>query len=204
MAYLIPRAKKNLHQCDYHLNLMKQSHNIEEFEINFAAFVTSARSVTFVLQKEFSKNGDFIKWYGDKDNPKRGTKIYEMREDPLCNFFHNLRNSIEKEGIFGIKGLSTQIESFNSTTDILNKPDGMQGLAISPNGIFIRVYPDTPKADLIPAVTKAKISTVFILEGIPNVHLGKNLGKSNVFEKCQMYYEYLKKLTEECTAILNK
>lgn len=204
MTYLIPKAKKNLHQCDYHLNHMKKSHNIEEVEINFTSFVTSARSVTFVLQKEFSGNVDFIKWYGNKDNPEKGTKIYEMREDPLCKFFLNLRNSIEKEGISGIKGLSTQIQSFNSGTDILNKPDGMQGLVIGSNGIFISVYPDTPKADLIPAVTKATISTVFMLEGAPSLHLGKNIGKSNSFEISQMYYDYLKKLVEECTAIVNK
>lgn len=204
MPYLIPKAKKNLHQCDYHLNNMRKSQNVEEVEINFASFVTSARSVTFVLQKEFSENIDFVKWYGKKDNPEKGTKTYEMKQDPLCRFFLNLRNSIEKEGISGIRVLSTQIQSFNSTTDVLNKPEGMKGFVIGSNGIFIRVYPDTPKADLIPVVTKATISTVFILEGAPSVHLGRRLEKSNFFEICQMYYDYLKKLVEECTAIINK
>src|SRR3990172_32302 len=98
MAYLIPKAKKNLHQCKHHLKLMGQSHNLEELEINFAAFVTSARSVTFVLQKEFSKNKKFIKWYGGKKDPQKGTKRYEMSKDPLLRFFVGLRNKIEKQG----------------------------------------------------------------------------------------------------------
>lgn len=97
MAYLVPKAKKNLHQCVYHLNLMRQSHNIEEFEINFAAFVISARSVTFVLQKEFGKNDRFLKWYGDKNNPKERTKIHEMRADPLCIFFLILEIVLRKK-----------------------------------------------------------------------------------------------------------
>jgi len=183
---------------------MKQSHNIEEFEINFAAFVISARSITFVLQKEFGKNPKFLKWYGDKDNPKKGTKIYEMKEDSLCRYFLNLRNKIEKEGISGIKGVSTQIQSFNSKTDVLNKPEGMKGFVIGPNGIFIRVFPDTPRADFIPAITKAVISTKIILENAPNTHLGKVINNNNVVEISQLYYEYLKKLVEEFTGIVNE
>ena len=60
---MIPKARKNLHECLYHLANMRNSKNSEEFEINFAAFVNSARNVTFVLQKEFSKDDVFIKWY---------------------------------------------------------------------------------------------------------------------------------------------
>ena len=204
MSYLIPKAKKNIHQCEYHLVLMTNSHNIEEFEINFTAFVTSARSVTFVLRKEFGDNDKFLKWYGDKENPAQGTKIREMREDPLCNFFLNLRNSIEKEGISGLKGVSTNIQSFNSKSDVLNKPEGMKGFVIGPSGIFIRVYPNSPRADLIPAITKAVISTSVILENTPNSHLGQNIKNKNIIEICKLYYEYLKKLVEEFTEIVNK
>ncbi len=71
---LIPNAKKNLHECKYHFDGMLKSLNVEELEINFAAFVNSARNVTFVLQKEFAHNPIFKEWYGDKDNPKKGTK----------------------------------------------------------------------------------------------------------------------------------
>ena len=51
--FMVPQAKKNLHACEYHLKNMSKSENIEELEINFAAFVNSARNVTFVLQKQF-------------------------------------------------------------------------------------------------------------------------------------------------------
>lgn len=203
MVYLIPKAKKNLHQCEYHLKLMEGSRNIEEIEINFAAFVTSARSVTFVLQKEFSKNQHFIKWYGEKDNPKKGTKRYEMNKDPLCKFFAELRNSIEKEGISGIEAVNTRIQSFNSSTDIVDKPEDFDHMLIGANGIFFSVHSNTPKADIIPANTTAKLSTVFILKNTPGVHLGKDIKDKNFFEISKLYFEYLKSIVEEFTGIVN-
>lgn len=78
---MIPKARKNLHECIYHLNHIKNSKNSVEFEINFAAFVNSARNVTFVLQKEFNKDNDFKTWYVEKQN--------EMKQDELCKFFMN-------------------------------------------------------------------------------------------------------------------
>lgn len=220
MSYLIPKAKKNLHQCEYHLKLMENSHNLEELEINFAAFVTSARSVTFVLQKEFHKDKRFIEWYGDskkekilceycgktKDisiEPSTGTKQYEMKNDPLCKFFIDLRNRIEKEGISGIEPVSAQIESFNSSTDIVEKPEGIDNMLIKTGGIFFSVYSNTPRADIVPANTTAKLSIVFVLKDTPDTHLGKRINDKNFFEISKLYYEYLKSIVEEFTGILN-
>ena len=102
---MIPRAKKNLHECEYHLNKMLSISHVEELEINFAAFVNSARNVTFVLQKEFNKDSYFIERYEVKQN--------EMSQDKLCKFFYELRSSIIKEGINKLE-FSTQINQFNS------------------------------------------------------------------------------------------
>jgi hypothetical protein len=92
---------------------MRNSQNVEELEINFAAFVNSSRNITFVLKKEFAKNPIFNKWYQNKKN--------EMKNDELCLFFKNLRNEIIKEGINRII-CSTLISSFNSKTDIVDRP----------------------------------------------------------------------------------
>lgn len=204
MTYIIPKAKRNLHQCEYHLKLMNNSRSLEELEINFAAFVTSARSVTFVLQKEFGGNDNFVKWYGERENPQKGTKRYEMKNDSLCKFFLEQRNKIEKEGISGVEAVSTQITSFNTSTDIVEKPDGVDGTLIGANGISFSVYSNTPKADIIPANTTAKLSIVFVLKDTPDTHLGKKITGKNFFEISTLYYEYLKTLVEEFTDIVNK
>lgn len=182
---------------------MGNSRNIEELEINFAAFVVFARSVTSILQKEFSKNKKFIDWYGDIENPKQGTKRYEMKKDPLCKFFYDLRSNILKEGISGVQAVNTQIGSFNSSTDIVEKPEGVDSTMIRADGIFFSVYSNTPKADIVPANTTARMSTVFILKDTPDKHLGKRITDKNFFEISKLYYEYLKSIVEEFTGIVN-
>ncbi|MDO8269599.1 MAG: hypothetical protein Q7T54_02950 [Candidatus Levybacteria bacterium] len=182
---------------------MEKSQNLEELEINFAAFVVSARSVTFVLQEEFSKNKKFINWYGKKEDPKKGTKRFEMKNDNLCKFFVETRNNVEKKGITGIQATAMKIQSFDSTQDIKNKPDGIDGTIIRADGIFLTVYSGTPKADIISAVTTATFSSEFILKNTPTMHLSKNIGRLNFFDLSKLYYEYLKGLVEEATEIVN-
>jgi len=203
---MIPRAKKNLHACEYHLNNLINSKNFEELEINFAAFVSSARSVTFVLQKEFKNNNNFLPWYGNPDSPessKENTKINEMQTDELCRFFVLLRNSIEKEGINGLN-CSTTIKSFNSSSDLPDRPTG-SSISISGQGIYYLINEGTPKEDLVPAKAKvgAEINTSIFINNPPHLHLGKKIENPNLIELSKLYFEYLKNLVEEWTGIIN-
>ena len=127
-----------------------------------------------------------------------------MKHDPLCKYFKNLRNDILKKGISGIEAVSTEIETFDSSKDIPKKPKGVDDIVIGKRGIFFSVHSKTPKADIIPADTNAKMSTVFILKDVPDTHLGNNITDKNFFEVSKLYYEYLKSLVEECTGIVNK
>jgi len=43
---MIPKAKKNLHACQYHLEKLLNSKHFEELEINFGAFVVFAITIT--------------------------------------------------------------------------------------------------------------------------------------------------------------
>jgi hypothetical protein len=198
---MVPNAKKNLHECEYHLSGMKNSLSVEELEINFAAFVNSARNVTFVLQKEFAKNDNFKKWYGDKDNPKRGTKIYEMSGDNLCSFFCKIRSEIIKEGINRIN-CSTTISSFNSANDMIGRPMG-SSLVITGKGIYYLVGKNTSKEDLVPAKTKANMITTVFLDSAPVNHLGLPIEDNNILSVSEIYFNYLKSLVEEWTGIVN-
>lgn len=191
---MIPNAKKNLHECEYFLNNMLHSRNIEEFEINFAAFVNSARNVTWVLKKEYSSNGRFNKWYLSKEK--------EMKNDELLSFFKDLRNKIDKEGINALS-FQTQIGKFNSTKDIIDRPPG-SAIVINSKGVYYLVGKGTSKEDLIPAKTNAEIKTNIFLSYPPRSHLGKDITNHNVVRLCIIYYNYLKSLVEEWTAILNE
>lgn len=191
---MIPKAKKNLHECEYHLKNMITSRNVEELEINFAAFVNSARNVTFVLQKEFNGKIRFEIWYK--------FKIDQMAKDELCYFFRNLRNEIIKEGINRIQA-STHIKKFDSSKDMVDRPDD-SSLVITGKGIFYLIKKGTPQEDLIPAKTKAEMMTQVFIENSPKTHLGKEIPNNNIIEISKLYYKYLKNIVEEWTGIINQ
>lgn len=217
---MIPKAKKNLHECAYHLENLLNSKNFEEAEINFAAFVNSARNTTFVLQKEFKKNSEFIKWYGDSKKEKilcktcgekqkipvkakEGTKQYEMKHDELCHFFHKLRSQIVHEGINKLN-CSLYIKSMNTKTDYPDRPEDTS-MEITNRGVFYRIHRETAKEDLIPAQSNtARIATYITISNCPTQHLGKKINHPNLFTITQLYYNYLKSLIEEWTGIINK
>lgn len=191
---MVPLAKKNLHECKYHLDKMSQSTSVEELEINLAAFVNSSRNVTFVLQKEFSRNEQFKSWYKLKQE--------QMRNDPLCMFFLELRNKIIKEGINDLQA-SLLIQSFNSSTDIIDRPDNA-GMVINSKGIYWHVYKGTGQEDYVPAVTKGIITTKVGINNPPLKHFDQDISKLNVLEISYLYLNYLKSLVEEFTETLNR
>lgn len=59
------------------------------FRANLNAFIGSARSITSIMQKEFSSRPGFKEWYGKKQE--------KMRLDELLRLFINLRNESLKE-----------------------------------------------------------------------------------------------------------
>lgn len=206
---MIPRAKKNLHECEYHFNKMLSSRCLEEFEINFAAFVNSARNVTFVLQAEFKNHSEykekFLQWYGnpDSESPIQGTKLYEMRNDDLLSFFKGLRDQIVKEGINGF-ACTTFIRTFNSPRDLISPPP-KPIVEIGPRGIYYLVNKGTAQEDLIPAITRAELTTSISIPNPPRRHLGQTIPENlkDVINLSKKYYQYLKNLVEEWTGILN-
>jgi len=84
-------VREKLAEAKYFLKQMeelKESH--QEFKYNLSAFLSAARSVTFVLQKHCKHVEAFEEWYA----PVREV----MRRDRVLAFFKELRNIALKEG----------------------------------------------------------------------------------------------------------
>lgn len=95
-------ALKKIEQAKYHLNLMNElSPKENDFLFNLVSFISSAREVTWHLQKEFGSNLEFKKWY-----PK---KQQEMKEDEIFKFFLNKRNVVVKETYPDIEGYTGNV-----------------------------------------------------------------------------------------------
>ena len=164
---------------------MKKAKNAEEFEIGYAAFVMSARTVTFALQKEFSGNKDFESWYQEKRNM--------LSKNKIAKFFVDQRNSIEKEGINALE-FSLDIHDLELTGNEPDQPTNSD-IEILPKGIFYLVGKGTPKEDLLPAKINGRI-TISIFFRIDKKVL-------NVLKVSEAYYHTLKEIVEEWTGILN-
>jgi hypothetical protein len=82
-------------------NRLRQTHDLwhemqaaypdaDDFVTKLNACLTAARSVTFVLQKELSRQPWFDEWYGPWQD--------RMRADPLMRWLVEARNAVEKQG----------------------------------------------------------------------------------------------------------
>jgi len=72
----------------------------DSFRHEFNAFLSSARSVTFLLQKEMKHVTGFCEWWCIRQT--------NMREDPSMRFFHDLRNYSQKRGRVSLVGAMTR------------------------------------------------------------------------------------------------
>jgi hypothetical protein len=73
-----------LEESGYFLIRMKQTANDWMlFKFHLSAFLSAARSISLVMQKEYAHAEDFKNWYKPKQE--------EMRKDELPTFFVNLR-----------------------------------------------------------------------------------------------------------------
>jgi hypothetical protein len=88
-------VEEKLLEAEYFMRQLSRSRGHDHgFELN--AFLSAARSVTFLIQKEMSKVPGFVDWW----NARRE----EMREDKAMRFFLELRNYSQKEGRVAILG----------------------------------------------------------------------------------------------------
>lgn len=70
----------------------------EVFGYQLNAFLSSARSVTFLLQKEFATVPGFAEWWEERR--------IEIRQDGAARFFLEMRNHSQKQGRVAIAGSS--------------------------------------------------------------------------------------------------
>ncbi len=186
---MIPKAKQNLHECSYHLEGMKRATNIEIFEICFAAFVNSARNVTFVLQKEYAHNDKFVLWYKAKQE--------KLKNDIICKYFVDLRNKINKEGINELNFVTT-IHTINTANDLIDRPVNSK-VIIKSRGLYYLIKEKSPEEDMIPAAHKGFVQTEIKFNKLPDCIKDKN-----VFDLSISYYEILKSIIDGWTGLLNQ
>lgn len=92
-SLLLVEAK--LLEAEYFMNRLP-SLVFEGFSYELNAFLSAARSVTFLLQKEMRDVPGFDCWWNGR--------VAEMRDDPGMEFFKEARNFSQKEGRVSVAG----------------------------------------------------------------------------------------------------
>jgi hypothetical protein len=88
-------VEEKLAEAEYFVRRLPRKRGYElGFELN--AFLSAARSVTFLIQKELSKVAGFAEWWAARRE--------EMRRDEAMRFLLDLRNYSQKEGRVSIHG----------------------------------------------------------------------------------------------------
>jgi len=94
MANNLTILEHKLFETDFFLDKIKESKKSidtkRHAEYYFSAFLSSSRSVTFVMQSAFSKLPGFTEWYATSQDI--------LKKSELARFFVEARNSSQKEG----------------------------------------------------------------------------------------------------------
>lgn len=95
-------VEEKLLEAEYFANRLRWLCS-NEFCYELNAFLSAARSITFLLQKEMNQVSGFYVWWEARRN--------EMREDPAMKFFQDLRNFSQKEGRISMVGATCRDDS---------------------------------------------------------------------------------------------
>lgn len=165
-------------EAKYFLDRMKE--NISDpnaFRYNLSAFLAAARSITFVLQKEFKKKKEgFNEWYDEK--------VKEMGKDELMNFMNEKRKvTIHEETIKPLGRHSVSIEASVYIADSVEIKHIRNGEVIEE-----RKIPPEPKEDKKEETVEAKHRYFF--QDYPS-------GEKEIIPACEKYLFKLNNLLKE-------
>jgi hypothetical protein len=90
------RVEERLLEADYFARRLSRQRDSERYGYELNAFLSAARSVTFLIQKELSKVDGFMPWW---EVQRRA-----LGDDPAAKFFLELRNFSQKQGKISIVG----------------------------------------------------------------------------------------------------
>lgn len=167
-------AFEKLREARYFLKRMRDTKESEEFKYNFSAFLSSARSVTFYLQKEHRDSPGFDEWYTEKQN--------EMRDSTLFSAMNQARNSIVKEGYLSILGVTIEFSK--------NKNVGEATISGHGTASIISEFLTPNERD----VSEYRINRVDVLSPVwqQSEHRGKSL-----IQICDEYLDLLEAIVTE-------
>lgn len=185
MQLLMIETETKLNEARHFLIQIKNS--LEDPKIlgfNLSAFVSAARSVTFIMQREFKGNFQFERWYRAKQEKMKGEDIFV--------FFNSLRvctihiGSIKKNRYISVQINEPPVSIFESVAVTVIRNGEVIQQSSSP------LTNSSPPRNLSNVGSTQEIKMHF--EGRP---------QDDGIELCEDYLKRIERLVEECSQIVN-
>jgi len=166
-------TKEKLLEAKYFLKCMIENRaERDAFKFNLSAFLSTFRSVTWIMQKEFHDCPGFPNWYK--------TQQEKMRADHRMKFLHTKRNVTIKEQTIEPRG---HVE-VNLTLQMLSPSVSLTVTA--PDGTVVERYDQTPSE---PAKTETTVQWHWYFKEFPDI---------DVVAVCQECLDKLKAIVSDC------
>ena len=182
-------TRRKLQEAKFFLGLLKPNYTKEQkFDFFLSAFVSAARSVTWVMRSEYSDTPGWSEWHR--------TRQLDSAEEQLFKGTTIVRNRTQKLG-----ALKTLMGATVAGVYLAN------GDEVAANNIFKQAAQDGLPAKI--GGSSGKYTIELMIEGRPVVLYAREVqfdrrleefpGK-HILDVCKRYYESLAKLVNECEA----
>lgn len=172
----LKQNKDEVPKCDYYLN----------------AFVGSARSVLWIMKAEYSSDDKWVKWYGEKSTTENEYLLLKGITDMRNRSLKREPLKIEQSSMISYNGKSVDVMEEIKRYVKRHGEDKTYTLTIENN------TENNNKEMLINNGTLSIHGTVNIYDTV------KEFKDSNIVEKCEEYFNWLKSIVKECDMLFNK
>lgn len=186
MGSTFANAKSKLEDARASLEALHAANDSPAFRSAFSGFLSSARAVTYALQKDGAELQGFPEWYGPKSE--------EMRQDELMRFIHEARTEDFHEGKHRLS-FATHVQHL-SGAQIGPPPIPGAALTIGADGAFWLIEEGTPRERRIP-IRQANYTVAVSIASGPKMHQGRVLERNDPLTVCSLALGYLEELVHE-------
>jgi len=169
-------TRTKLDEAKYFLTRMAEEvANREPFQYNLSAFLAAGRSVTCIMQKEFSKFVGFMQWYNSTLEVMNSDSLFKLMNKKRVMTIH--QKPIRPRGHIDVTSKST-VSISEHVVEVLTCKDGTT-----------KRIEGTPSTSPSPKESKTEIVYHWFFEDIPD---------KNIITLSQEYIAKLESLVKEC------
>ncbi|PKM44951.1 MAG: hypothetical protein CVV03_07225 [Firmicutes bacterium HGW-Firmicutes-8] len=180
-------AKSKIEDTQVVFEQLQKVEDSVAFKALFNSFLSSARAITYALQKDGKKILGFKKWYEIKQE--------EMKKDELLRFIHEARTEDFHEGKHRL-AFGTYFEHF-STDKVGPPPSPEAKLGIGVEGPFWIINEGKPQERRIPIKQGGNFVVQVSISNPPTKHRGILIFNVNPVNICRLALQYLSELVYE-------